>query len=521
MTPELENFKRDIISLIEQHSGNRDFNTLLNALLSDINDLSNARLGLEPIVERMFMRLNEGREQPFDSRAFSPANQILAPIAMSLIDLAILVETMRIQVFVHSASGINLDNLGRDYDFPRSEASRAIRRGFTLDTQGDKADFPIGSRFATRDTQLPIIFEIFESLNGDVLFRHVPDPNVPFMRGDVANQYFGDLSPASPINGIGRATITHDYIPGENYETDEDYRRRFLRFLRRRAFGGNVAQYQEETFKIAGVGDLMVFPVWRGEGTVKISIVDTNNYPVSDEFVEIVNNHIDPVLRSGTGYGIAPIGHRVTVQTPKWVDIYVHVPVVLMRNIALGQAKPRLEELLIQYFVGLRQGILDEWERSYFANDGIAIAYVDLLNDINALFGFMTSNQSNFTGNIAVAYQNMLNMLEWFPAEKAKQTHNFETRIQPQDIGVLFRSTGLILAVDFLNISINGSKDQNGYQMWQNEENQFMPRLAGFELEAVDYIQPMQPPSPPVDTDRYRYTTGFDNPMSELVKIVE
>ena len=45
----------------------------------------------------------------------------------------------------------------------------------------------------------------------------------------------------------------------------------------------------------------MVFPVWRGCGSVKIVILDSNNMPVSSEFVELVQNIIDPTNKSGAG----------------------------------------------------------------------------------------------------------------------------------------------------------------------------------------------------------------------------
>jgi len=500
MTEALTQLKNDILERLSVVSDNRSFNELLTALLADINDLSDDRLDFMPILARMFERLNrdengEPIEHPFDDRPSSPAYNLLAPIAVSLTEIDTLIEIMRQQVFVYTATGVNLDNLGRDYAFPRFEATRAIRRGETLDTRGVMADFPIGSRFMTRHEHtiehghIPraLVFEIYQTEGGHALFRCEE-------YGDVGNTYFGDLSPASPINGLGRATIidAHGaYRPGQNRETDEQYRRRFLRFLRRKAFGGNVAQYQQFLQAIDGVGDSMIFPVWRGGGSVKASIVDTANAPVSEEFVKLVNNEVDPVTRGGSGFGTAPIGHRVTISTPEWLDVNINVRMVLVHGIEFGQIEGRLQEIAAGYFDELRQNVIDEWERSYFANDGITNAWVEEGTP------------------------------EWFPAYAAKQTHTWWTRINGHVMGSRFLETRLVAEVDFENILINGVRASLVIE--QTQERQFMPRLNNIDIEIVDYIEPGEPGGtvPPGSIVQKVYVTAFDKPMSELSEVVD
>jgi len=561
LTPTLINLHNDILAKLEAIQNDRNFNGFLTAIMSDINDLSANRMDARPIVERLFNRLNTNPdgtpiENPFDTRWTSPDFQRYMPIAMSQADLAIFIDIMRNQVTVWLATGSNLDDLGVDYDFPRFQATRAVRRGNTWDLHGNLADFPIGSRFMTRDSGFdPLIFEIFQTSGGEVLFRHIPTED-PFIWGDVANTYFGDLSPASPINGISRATITDAngaYIPGQNRETDEQYRRRFLAFLRRRAFGGNVAQYRQETVEIDGVGDLMIFPVWRGQGTTKISIVDGSNQPVSDEFVEIVNNIIDPMVRSGAGFnhtlldrtstsllgrmvsamarmpqqgelwmGIAPIGHRVTVETPQWLDINVNITIVLARGIQIGQVQQRLKDIIADYFVELRQSVLDEWDRTYFSTasiDHVDNAWVNLQDKVLAQNEFIASltDISEEDRQKLMDYTAMSG--EWFPAEAAYQTHVWQTVIFPHVIGVRLLETRLISAIDFQNILINGNYDPNGFIREQSQERQYIPRLNNIDIQVVDYIQPQQPPIPMPEMVHKRFVQGFDSPMGEVVSV--
>lgn len=71
---------------------------------------------------------------------------------------------------------------------------------------------------------------------------------------------------------------------------------------------------------LRGVGGVKVTPVWKGGGTVKLTIVDGNfNAPIEGEIAKI-QQVIDPQKR-GLGYGIAPVGHKVTVEAAKKYNV--------------------------------------------------------------------------------------------------------------------------------------------------------------------------------------------------------
>jgi len=228
---------------IQAFMQDRDVDTLLTSLISDLHDLSDSRMDALQILNRMFTRLNSDEDgnplpEQQDTRPTSEAFDTMGPIAVAIDDLAKLIWILRGQVFVYTATGPNLDDLGRDYDFPRLMQTQAIRQGETFNnlTPMQLADFPIGSWFiapGTGDPPLAFILETTEG--GQALFRSET-------YGSRGNAFYGDLIGVN-VNGLGRAIITDShgpYIPGQDTETDEEYRRRFLRFLRRRAFGGNV-----------------------------------------------------------------------------------------------------------------------------------------------------------------------------------------------------------------------------------------------------------------------------------------
>jgi len=503
MTQELLDLKQTIIEKLQTVRDDRSFAALLTALLSDIADMDESRGDFMPILTRMFERLNQDETQPYDTRQSSPAYNLLAPIAAALADQGVLVKIMTNQVFVHTANGISLDELGADHGVSRRRATQALRTGASYNVRGELFDFPIGSRLMTRGDLTPIVFEIIESTGGVVRFRCEE-------YGTVGNTYYGELSPTSSVsmNEFGRALITDTFVPGQNDESDEDYRSRLLRHLRRVGFGGNVAQYQEFMQAITGVTDSMIFPAWHGGGSSHVSIVVSNNEPAAAGFVEHVNNEVDPVERSGSGFGIAPLGHRVRVTTPEWMDIDIGVDVVLSFGVSLSQVQDRLEELLRGYFSELRSSVLDVWEQTYFANIGMQNEFVNVRDQLAAL-------------SIEHSDPRLLELADYFPAEKAIQTHTWRTIVHPQTIGVRLLETGLVSAVDFNSMQMNGQIDPNGFRIDHDQDMQFLPRLGQIHVEAVDYITPIVPPTDPIQTVQKVYITGYDKPVSEISEIAE
>ena len=87
---------------------------------------------------------------------------------------------------------------------------------------------------------------------------------------------------------MASAEITTLLYPGEEEESDDSLRERFLANLMKTAFGGNIAQYRQWAKEIPGIGGVQVYPVWAGGGTVKLSIIDT------DSWIKRKSIHFDP-----------------------------------------------------------------------------------------------------------------------------------------------------------------------------------------------------------------------------------
>ncbi len=109
-----------------------------------------------------------------------------------------------------------------------------------------------------------------------------------------------------PITLAGLVSVanTNNISNGYNAELDKDLRIRYYEYVRTPATSGNKWHYRNWAKEVTGVGDAKVFPVWAGNGTVKVVIIDNNKQGASKELIDRVIAHIEDVR---------PIGAIVTV----------------------------------------------------------------------------------------------------------------------------------------------------------------------------------------------------------------
>lgn len=134
----------------------------------------------------------------------------------------------------------------------------------------------------------------------------------------------------SPLTGITAITNTNAMAGGTNLENDADLKTRFKLFVSNPPGAGNIADYKrwaKEASPLVGSAD--VLPLWNGNGTVKVFILDNNNNPAGAGLVATVQAYIDPAP-AGTGTGKAPIGATVTVVAPTVATIDVTVTLTLL-----------------------------------------------------------------------------------------------------------------------------------------------------------------------------------------------
>lgn len=180
------------------------------------------------------------------------------------------------------------------------EATKATLKGkFNM-------EIPIGSRFNLNELNY-VATAFIESADGYFYYQMECETE-----GTNGNKFFGELSSIEYIDKDLTGELTELLIPAEDEEDTEALRTRYLNSFDSNPFGGNKQDYVEKTDALDGVGGTVVIPVWNGGGTVKLIIINSDFGVASSTLVKAVQEAIDPDPQ-GTGSGIAPIGHTVTV----------------------------------------------------------------------------------------------------------------------------------------------------------------------------------------------------------------
>lgn len=314
-----------------------------------------------------------------DKREGSIIRDALSPCcyeaAKHILYLADIIE----QTYIETANGLWLDGRVIEGGITRDPATYAKKLGIFKTQLDEPCQISIGQCFSTvGDTILNYTaVQVYTNEDGDVV------PGSYIMQcntvGSVGNSYIGRIVPNDYIEKLASAEITTLLYPGEEEESDDSLRERFLANLMKTAFGGNIAQYRQWAKEIPGIGGVQVYPVWAGGGTVKLSIIDTDYNSCSSEFCQTILEKFDPENsggETGLGLGIAPIGHKVTVSTPLPRTINVSGKITLLPGYKLETLLPQIKLALEEYLLSLREA----WENSDDENNYSVTVYLGRIN---------------------------------------------------------------------------------------------------------------------------------------------
>ncbi|WP_438435396.1 baseplate J/gp47 family protein [Gorillibacterium sp. sgz500922] len=273
----------------------------------------------DAILERMLARVPDD----VDKRQGSIIFDALAPAAKEVEQLFRALDDAFGMSSVLTASGDYLDLLIAEHGTYRQDATRAQREGIFYGANDVLIDVPIGSRFGIG---LLSYVAITKLQTGHYILECEQE-------GEAGNELYGALLPLAFVPDLARAELTTVLIPGEDMESDDALRRRYLDARQNPGTSGNKADYRRWALDMPGVGAVQIFPLWAGAGTVKVVIVDADMLPASPALVAEVQTYIDPA--PGQGEGQAPVGATVTVAAAKSKTINVSAKVLLASGYSL------------------------------------------------------------------------------------------------------------------------------------------------------------------------------------------
>lgn len=338
------------------------------------------------ILERMMNRVSD----KIDKRPSSPVYDLHSSTAIEFQILYIELEYLIKNSYGDTAAREFLILLAKDRGLSPEPATKAILQGEFTPTNIDVT----GKRFNIGE----INYVVTEQITPGTYKVQCETEGV------VGNQYLGDMIPMEYIDGLQTASLISVLIPGEDEEDTEVFRQRYFDSFNEQSFGGNHADYMAKVKSIEGVGSCKVKRVWNGDikpaemipsaavqswfktfiqtaglnhevkdwlsvvynaallkkltvgGTVHIVITDSDDYgEASSTLVQSVQQTLDPEENAGEGYGLAPIGHVVSVASALPVSIEVKTTVTFEEGHNWSNTKAAIAEAVDAYFLELRK----------------------------------------------------------------------------------------------------------------------------------------------------------------------
>ena len=317
-----------------------DYKTLCEMVTNHFSDKT-----YEQLMEEALGRVSDD----IDKRPGSMVWNGNAPCLAEMAQLYLALDFVFTATYVNSAPREYLIKRAADRSiFPKAATPAVLRAKMNMNV-------PVGTRFSLEDINFVVTKQL--GSEGDD-FVHLVECETA---GTVGNGYAGELIPIDYVDGLTRAETDGIYSAGTDEEDTEVFRARVIESMRSIAFGGNVADYKNKAMSFDGVGQVKVLPIWNGAGTVKLILMSSNlNSPeISDDRIASIKTAIDPTEKQGQGYGLAPIGHTVTVASVKEKDVNVSMKAELKTGVEQSAAIAEISKIINEYFKELSE----DWEK--------------------------------------------------------------------------------------------------------------------------------------------------------------
>lgn len=298
----------------------------------------------------------------------------LAPVSIEIFDINRDIELARERIFIENLEGLELER----YVYQQTGIERKLSThasGLVTITGAEGARINQGLIVKAGDVSYEVQErKTIEGETADVLVEAT-------VAGSVGN------IPAFTIDEFetlasGLSTVTNEeaFINGYDDETDANLITRYYERVRTPATSGNKYHYKNWAKEVEGVGDARIVPLWDGDNTVKIIIINALGEPADSELVKKVQDYIDPGI-TGLGEGEAPIGAFATVVSAREKNINISLEVIVSEDYSLSQIRSSIEDEVTNYLqsVAFRNNIIS------YAKIGAIIFDIEGIADYSSL----------------------------------------------------------------------------------------------------------------------------------------
>lgn len=332
----------------------------------------------EAIKQRIFDNINidiDKREGSFLSNMVSPLSEELAKAYINMSDILSL-------GFIEDTFDTYLDKRVSEFGVYRKQGSKAIGEIKVEGKEG--AIITNGTLIKANDLYFTVLNDI-ELPTDNILY--VEANEVGYKYNLLASTEFELVEKNDKVTSLINET---DFKNGIDIESDEDLRKRFIKVVNNPSASGNKNHYEEWALEVNGVSRAIVYPLWNGNGTVKVTVVGNDNKPVLEDVRKNVEDHITENM---------PIGCQLTVTTPTNLDATIVATIELKEGYEMEEVKQEFEAKINEYLKSVTN------EFTYSKVYGL-LANIIGIEDI----GTLTINGGN--SNITISEDKIINISE-------------------------------------------------------------------------------------------------------------
>lgn len=316
-----------------------------------------------------------------DKREGSILNTLVSANAMSLAKAYIDMGDIISLGFIEDTFDAYLDKRVNEFGVYRKEGSKAIGEIKVTGKEGTVLEN--GTSFLCNDLKFIMLNDVTIGESNDICYVEAEEVGYRYNLSSNSNFTLTEVN-----NNIESLTNEKDFTGGVDVESDEDLRKRFVKVVNNPSTSGNKSHYEEWALEVNGVGRAIVYPLWNGNGTVKVMIVGNDNKSVDEDIINNTKLHIEENM---------PIGCQLTVTTPTNLNVNVIATVELKEGYEISEVKEEFETKLNEYLKTITN------ELTYSKVYGILVNILGV-EDIASL----TINDN--TSNITIAEDKIINV---------------------------------------------------------------------------------------------------------------
>ena len=290
----------------------------------------------------------------------------LAPVSIEMEEIRDVLDYIFLNSFAETAEDEYLDNICKEVGVFRKQPTKS--KGKVIIKGTPNTIIPVGTKVAS-DTYIYLTTEEKTiGVTGEVEVK-IESENTGKIYNLPKNTIVNFPITIPNLNEVNNPSETVDGYDGES---DNELRERYYFKVREPVTSGNIYHYKKWTMEVEGVGGVKVFPLWAGNGTVKVVVVNSAIEEADEPLLKRVKDYLDEVR---------PIGATVAVKSaiPKLISLTGKVRI--SKNIDFEEVKSEFENRIREYFrkVGFKQDYVS------YAQLGNLLLSVDGVNDYDNL----------------------------------------------------------------------------------------------------------------------------------------